>query len=116
MLVIRLFRVGKANQSIFKIVVVPKTNPPKSGVFTEQVGTYNPVTKQKTLKADRVKYWLSVGAEPSDTVYNLLVSEKIIEGKKRKIKISKKKGEGKSKEEKPAEQTEVKPAELTKPE
>jgi len=73
---------GKKNQPFYKIVVTDKKNPPRSGRFAEQVGFYNPLTKEKNLKADRVKYWLSVGAKPSDTVYNLLVSDKIIEGKK----------------------------------
>ncbi len=82
MLVIRFFRVGKKNQPSFKIVVTDKTKPPRSGRFVEEVGFYNPLTKEKILKQDRIKYWLSVGAKPSDTVFNLLVSEKIIEGKK----------------------------------
>ena len=55
----------------------------------EELGTYDPVKKRKALKPDRIKYWLSVGAQPSDTVHNLLVSEKIIEGKK--IDVHKKK-------------------------
>ncbi|MBU4298604.1 30S ribosomal protein S16 [Patescibacteria group bacterium] len=82
MLVIRLFRVGKKNQPNFKIVVTDKKNPPRAGIFVEEVGFWNPLTKEKILKADRVKYWLSVGAKPSATIYNLLISEKIIAGKK----------------------------------
>lgn len=82
MLVIRLFRTGKKNQPSFKIVVTDKKNPPRGGRFIEEVGTYSPLTKHKTLKAERVKYWMSVGAKPSDTVFNLLVSEKVIKGKK----------------------------------
>jgi len=82
MLVIRFFRVGKKNQPSFKIVVTDKKKPPKGGEFLEEVGFYNPLTKEKILKSDRIKYWLSVGAKPSDTVHNLLVKEKIIEGKK----------------------------------
>ena len=92
MLVIRLFRVGKKNQPSFKIVVTDKRRPPRGGRFLEQVGFYNHLTKEKILKDDRFKYWLSVGAKPSATVYNLLVSAKIIEGKKaQKHKESKKK-------------------------
>lgn len=82
MLVIRLFRVGKKNQPSFKIVVTDKKNPPKSGRFVEQVGFYNSRTKEKNLKQERIKYWLGVGAQPSPTLHNLLVTEKIIEGKK----------------------------------
>jgi len=82
MLVIRLFRTGKKNQPSFKIVVTDKRRPPRGGEFLEEVGFYNPLTKEKVLREERIKYWLSVGAKPSDTVYNLLVSEKILEGKK----------------------------------
>ncbi len=93
MLVIRFFRVGKKNQPSFKIVVTDKRKPPRAGRFAEEVGFYNPKTKEKVLKAERIKYWLSVGAKPSDTVHNLLVSEKIIEGKKTPIHIKKTKKE-----------------------
>ena len=82
MLVIRFLRTGKKNQPSFKLVVVEKTRSSTSGRFVEQVGFYNPLTKEKVLKGDRIKYWLSVGAQPSNTVYNLLVSEKIVLGKK----------------------------------
>jgi len=82
MLVIRLFRVGKKNQPSFKVVVTDKRRPPRAGRFVEEVGFYNPLTKEKILRGERIKYWLSVGAKPSDTVYNLLIKEKIIEGKK----------------------------------
>ena len=82
MLVIRFLRVGKKNQPSFKIVVVDKKRSSKSGRFLEEVGFCNPLTKEKVLKAERIKYWLSVGVKPSPTVHNLLVKEKIIEGKK----------------------------------
>lgn len=82
MLAIRLFRTGKINQPAFKIVVTDKTRPARAGRFLEVVGVYNPLNKKRELKADRIKYWMSVGAQPSDTVYNLLISEKIISGKK----------------------------------
>ncbi|MDI6603103.1 MAG: 30S ribosomal protein S16 [Patescibacteria group bacterium] len=82
MLVIRLFRTGKKNQPSFKIVVIDKRKSATKGPYVEEVGFYNPLTKEKVLKQERVKYWLSVGAKLSPTVHNLLVSEKIIEGKK----------------------------------
>lgn len=100
MLAIRLFRVGKKNQPSFKIVVTDKRKPPRAGRFIEEVGFWNPLTKEKVLKKERILYWLSVGAKPSPTVYNLLVSEKIIEGKK--IPVHKK---GKEEKEKPVEST-----------
>jgi small subunit ribosomal protein S16 len=97
MLVIRLFRVGKKNQPSFKIVVTDKKKASRKGRFVQELGFYNPLTKEKVLKAERIKYWLSVGAKPSATVHNLLVSEKIIEGKKSpKHKKTKKLEEDKS--------------------
>ncbi len=82
MLAIRFFRTGKKNQPFFRIVVTKKTNPPKGGRFLEILGFYNPLKKERNLKTERIKYWLSVGAKPSASVFNLLVEEKIIEGKK----------------------------------
>jgi small subunit ribosomal protein S16 len=102
MLVIRLFRIGKKNQPSFKIVITDKRRSSTRGRFVEEVGFYNPLTKEKVLKQDRIKYWLSVGAKPSDTVFNLLISEKIVEGKKVKIYMKKVKKEEKPTAEAPA--------------
>ena len=85
MLVIRLFRTGKKNQPSYKIVVTDKRNAVSKGRFVEEVGFYNPLTKEKKLNAERIQYWISVGAQPSETLHNMLISEKIIEG----IKIPK---------------------------
>jgi len=99
MLVIRFFRIGKKNQPSFKIVVTDKKRPTRAGRFLEEVGFWSPLTKEKVLKKERILHWLSVGAKPSASLHNLLVSEKIIEGKK----IPKhKKPKEKPKEEKPA--------------
>ena len=97
MLRIRLFRVGKKNQPFFKIVVIDKRQPPRSGQFIEQVGFYNPLKKEKNLNKERIQYWLSVGAQPSVTIHNLLVSEGILDSKKIP-KHSKKKGKEKTEE------------------
>ena len=91
MLTIRLFRVGRKNQPAFKIVVCDKQNAASRGRFVEEVGFYDPLTKQRNLKGDRVKYWLSVGAKASPTVHNMLVTDKVVEGPKiAKHKLSKK--------------------------
>lgn len=82
MLSIRLLRTGKKNQPFYRMVVTDKKNPPRGGRFLEIVGFFNPFTKEKDIKADRIKHWLSVGAKPSDTVHNILVKEKVIEGTK----------------------------------
>lgn len=91
MLKIRFFRVGKKNQPSFKIIVTDKRRPPRGGRFVERVGFWNPLTKEKVLRTERIKYWLSVGAKPSDSVHNLLIKEKILKGKK--IPVHKKKKE-----------------------
>lgn len=82
MLKIRLQRTGRTNDPSYRIVVVEHTESPKTGKVVEQVGTYNPKTKAKNLLADRIKYWLSVGAKASGTMHNMLVSAGIVEGKK----------------------------------
>lgn len=66
----------------YRIVVAEHTVGPKSGKFVEKLGTYNPKTKARNLNADRIKYWMSVGAKPSDTMHNMLVSEGIIKADK----------------------------------
>jgi len=94
MLVIRFFRTGKKHQPFFKIVVTDKKNPPRGGCFVDEVGFWNPITKEKNLKAEKIKHWLSKGAKPSDSAYNLFIREKILEGKKVDVhKKSKKKKE-----------------------
>ena len=82
MLVIRLFRVGKKNQPAFKIVVTDKRNPARAGRFVEEVGFYNPLTKEQLFKKERIDYWLERGAKPSSTIHNLFLKEGIIHGKK----------------------------------
>jgi len=91
MLVIRLFRTGKKKQPSYKVVVTDRNNPPQGGKFVEQVGFYNPLTKEKTLVSERIQYWMSVGAKPSDTVYNILINENVVKGEKKKIVFKKKK-------------------------
>lgn len=85
MLAIRLQRVGRTNDPSFRVVVTRSTNGPKSGKFLEIVGNHNPRTHVTALNAERIKHWMSVGAKPSDTLHNLLISHKIIEGKKRNV-------------------------------
>ncbi|MEK7482504.1 MAG: 30S ribosomal protein S16 [Patescibacteria group bacterium] len=92
MLMIRLLRVGKKHQPLFKIVVTDKRNSARGGRSNEEVGFWDPVKKTRTLKKERILHWLSKGAQPSDTVHNMLVAEKIIEAKKTPVhKKSKKK-------------------------
>jgi len=47
------------------------------------LGAYNPKQSSVSIQAERVKHWLGVGAQVSDTVYNILIDQKVVEGKKR---------------------------------
>jgi small subunit ribosomal protein S16 len=82
MLKIRMQRVGRINQPSYRIVVTEHTASPKAGKFVEKLGTYNPRTKARTLDESRVKYWLSVGAQPSATMHNMLIGAGVVSGKK----------------------------------
>jgi len=87
MLSIKFSRRGKKNQPFFKVIVLEKTKDP-FGDFLEDLGYYDPLSKKLSLKAERIKYWLSHGAQPTKSVHNLLVSQEII--KADKVKVSKK--------------------------
>ena len=69
---IRLRRVGSRNQASYRVVVADKESP-RDGRFIEIVGHYNPRTEPSTvvLKDDRIYYWLSVGAQPTEAVDGL---------------------------------------------
>src|SRR3989338_4112721 len=82
MLKIRLQRIGRKNMPAYRIIVAEHTRGPKTGNIVEKEGTYNPKTKERQFNADRIKYWLLVGAKASATVHNMLVSAKIITGAK----------------------------------
>lgn len=83
MLKIRLQRVGRKHEPVFRIVVTESTRGPKSGNFIEVLGNHDSRHKDKTqIKDDRVKYWISKGAQVSDTVHNLLITKGIIKGEK----------------------------------
>lgn len=82
MLMIRFQRTGRTNDPSFRIVLLEKERAAKDGNITEQLGTYNPRSKALTLDGDKVKYWISKGAQPTDSIRNLLINQKIIEGKK----------------------------------
>lgn len=84
MLTIRLARRGKRKQPTYRLIVSEKARSTK-GRFLELLGSYNPLMNppQVRLDAERIKHWLSVGAQTSATVHNLLLREKVIEGKTR---------------------------------
>ncbi|MES2135372.1 MAG: 30S ribosomal protein S16 [Patescibacteria group bacterium] len=82
MLTIRFQRTGRKNNPAFRIVVLEKQRSPKAGHPLQVLGSYNPKTKHTVINAERVKHWISMGAQLSGTVNNLLITNKVIEGKK----------------------------------
>jgi len=76
-LTIRLARIGKKKHPFYRVVVTEKTRP-RNGRFVEIVGTYDPQKKPAGVDVDRdrVQYWISKGAQPSDTVRSLLRNPK----------------------------------------
>jgi small subunit ribosomal protein S16 len=86
MLTIRLSRVGKKNQPLYRLIISEKTKDPY-GDSLEILGSYNPKSKDLNVKKDRIEHWLSRGAKMSPTVNNLLVGKEIIKGQK--VKASK---------------------------
>ncbi len=76
--VMRLKRVGGKNQPSYRIVVAD-TRSPRDGKFLENLGSYDPVRGQDrtVLDADRARYWLDQGAQPSKTVQDILKRKKV---------------------------------------
>lgn len=87
---IRLKRMGSKKRPFYRIVVADSRSP-RDGRFIETVGTYNPLTEpeQVTLKEEAIMNWLSNGAQPSDTVRNILSKQNIMK-KFHEAKFSKK--------------------------
>lgn len=73
---IRLQRGGRKGYAFYSIVIAD-ARAPRDGKFTEKIGTYNPNTNPATvdLNFDRALYWVEVGAQPTDTVRNILSGE-----------------------------------------
>ncbi len=82
MLMMRLQRVGRKNDPSYRIVVTDKRTGVKSDNHVDRIGSYNPKTKNFIIDADKARDWISKGVKPSDTMHNLLISKKVIEGKK----------------------------------
>ena len=80
---IRLKRMGMKKKPFYR-VVVSDARSPRDGRFIEEIGYYDPMTKPAEIKVnnDRAQYWLSVGAQPTDTVRILLKKTGAIEEKK----------------------------------
>jgi small subunit ribosomal protein S16 len=88
MLTIRFSRVGRKNRAQFRVVLQQHTAAPTGG-HVAVLGSYDPHSKIAVLKADKIKEWISKGAQVSNSAYNLFIKEGVIEGKKRQVKMEK---------------------------
>ena len=79
---IRLMRIGKTKQPSYR-VVVKEARSPRNGKYIEQVGFYDPLSEPADVRLDedRVKYWLGVGAQPTERVRTLISKNTAIEVK-----------------------------------
>jgi small subunit ribosomal protein S16 len=80
MVKIRLKRMGRRNRAFFRICAFDAREE-RDGRSIEQLGTYDPMEKDESkkvvLKRERIEYWLSVGAQPTETVASILKNNKI---------------------------------------
>lgn len=77
MVKIRLTRTGKTHAACYRIVVADQRSP-RDGRFIEEIGFYNPGSKELKVNAESAKTWLKNGAQPSDTVKALLKKAGVI--------------------------------------
>jgi small subunit ribosomal protein S16 len=87
MLTIRLSRIGKKNQPMYRLIISENARDPW-GKALEIFGPYNPFSKELKVDPARIKYWISKGAKLSATANNLLIAKGMIEGKKVKASIA----------------------------
>lgn len=88
MVKLRLKRLGRKFTPHYRIVAI-QARTKREGKTLEDLGHYSPITKEIVLKKDRIEYWLSVGAQPTDTVKGLLIKEEIVKADKYKKTYSK---------------------------
>ncbi len=84
MLAIKLRRVGKKHQASFRIIVAEKRSK-LQGKYVEDLGWFNPHTDEFKVNKEKTEYWLKVGAQPTDSVHNILVRAGIIKGPKKPV-------------------------------
>ena len=79
MVTMRLSRIGSKKRPYYRIVVIDKRRA-RNGRFLEVLGQYNPISNpvQMEVNAERAQYWLSKGAEPSDTVRSILRKKELV--------------------------------------
>jgi len=89
MLAIKFKRIGKKDQASYRVVIAEKRSK-LNGKFVEDIGWFNPHTHASQIVGERVRYWIARGAQPTDSVYNLFIKTKILEGVSRPVHKKKK--------------------------
>lgn len=97
MVKLRLKRLGKKHQPFYRIVAM-KAKTKRDGETIEDLGHYNPMSKDTKVNTERIQYWLSVGAQPTDSVVRILVRQGVVDEKKYAKKTYKKEAGQKSKD------------------
>ncbi len=86
MLKIRLSRVGRAHEPVYRLVLTDSKNAAKSGKSLEVLGSYDSRRAEKAeFNAEKINYWVSKGAQMSDTVHNLMLKRGLVSGVKRSV-------------------------------
>jgi len=67
------------------VVVTDSRNAAKRGVHVDHIGSYNPKMNSIVIDGEKAKHWISKGVQVSDTVHNLLVTQKVIDAKKKNV-------------------------------
>jgi small subunit ribosomal protein S16 len=77
MLKLRLKRIGRKRSPSYRLVIIENTSR-RDGRPIEEVGYYNPITKQSYFDTNKIQKWLDYGVKPTETVFNLLKKAGII--------------------------------------
>ena len=76
----RLTRMGDKKNPFYRVVVID-SHKARDGQYVDLVGTYNPLTEELHIDAEKAKKWVGCGVQPTETVRTLLVRENILESK-----------------------------------
>jgi len=85
MLKMRLQRTGRKNNPSYRVVVTDSRNALSRGRSVDLIGSYDPKMGRVQIDKDKATHWLSHGVQPSDTVYNMLIAQGIVEGRKKNV-------------------------------
>ncbi len=85
MLKIKLQRVGRKHNPSYRVVITDRRTGPKSNKHVAIVGNYDAIRKTVNLKKEEILDWISKGAQPTETVHNILIKEGIIKGDKKNV-------------------------------